>query len=187
MLRRIGRQWLAVRGRGQAGQEARPAVVMQSAQVFPQAAVDKAKPGLAPAGTTAGECHLDPGGARRQPETGVSPAPGEDQAAGALDDEVLSLAELPGHDLEPEPAAWPRLKIGCDADPAHQLPGIGEHLEHLLRWRGQDDFVNHHVTVDHCRVSSPGAASPDCRLASRLPQNSSSIARNSARRSARTR
>src|SRR5437016_4968120 len=44
----------------------------------------------------------------RQPEPRIGPPPGEDQAARPLHDDVPSLAELPGDDLEPSPRPRPR-------------------------------------------------------------------------------
>jgi hypothetical protein len=85
---------------------------VQQAQIPGQAGVDQAEPGLLAVLAAAGERHLHPGGARREPEARVGPAPGEDQARGPVDDHVLPFAELAGGDLEAEAAARPRLQVG---------------------------------------------------------------------------
>src|SRR5207248_9387701 len=118
--------------------------------------------------TAGGECHLHPRGAGWQPEARIRPAPGENQAAGPLDNDELPFAELPRRDLEPEAAPPPRLEISGDPDPADQLPGVGEHVKHLLNRCWQDEFLDHRIAVDHCRVSCPEAPSSARRLASRL-------------------
>ncbi len=96
---------------------------MEQAEISCQAGVNQAEPGPLAVLAAGGERYLDPGGARPQPEARVGPAPREDQADRPIDDDVLPLAELAGGDLEPEAAAWPRLQIGRDTDPADQLPG----------------------------------------------------------------
>ena len=111
---------------------------MEQAEIPGQAGVHQAEPGLPAFLPGTGECHFHPGGARREPEARVRPAPGEDQADGPVDDHVLPVAELAGGNLEAEAAAGLRLQIGRDADPADQLPGIGEHVENLPGRRGQD-------------------------------------------------
>src|SRR6266545_1016189 len=137
---RVRPRVVACRGQCEPRQVVRPSRGAAAPDLLRHAAVDQAQQGAVP---VRGQRDLDHAAGGRRRRAVVLPFPGEHDAVGWIDLDVLAVCEgaSPGH-VHPEDAAGAGVELDTRGLPDDQLVGVGEVREHHVGAGGDADLAD---------------------------------------------